>query len=177
MAKYNHRTIHTVYLDMDGVLCDFDSYYRSIYGVNCRDDDNEDNWYEFVNNQGFQELDRMPDYDDLFSMLNELYVDIEILSCITSRKNNKEVAKQKVEWLFRNSLENNVINFTITKQGKGNYANPNVLLIDDSDECISAFKQSGGYALKYTGIDKLKFEIEYLLSEDILCVRSLGHFS
>ena len=97
---------------MDGVLCDFDSYYRSIYGVNCRDDDNEDNWYEFVNNQGFQELDRMPGYDDLFSMLNELYVDIEILSCITSRKNNKEVAKQKVEWLFRNSLENNVINFS-----------------------------------------------------------------
>jgi hypothetical protein len=40
--------IDTIYLDMDGVIADFDKHYSSIYGCNCRDDPNKHNWYDFV---------------------------------------------------------------------------------------------------------------------------------
>lgn len=168
MGKFN-KMIKTIYLDMDGVISNFDKGYFSIYGVNCREDNVEKHWYDFVENKGFFNLEPYEDMDELISFLTSLNVEIVILSCVSERSDYGNVTDQKIQWLKKYGLGQVSKVFTRTKLQKSEYAHSESLLIDDSVACITPFKQKNGYAILHTSAKQTIMELECLKNKGIIC--------
>jgi len=165
--------ITTIYLDMDGVICDFDALYSETYGLNCRDDPNDDHWFEFVNNDGFYNLSTTKNADKLLDKLFSLDVNVEILSCVGTKKNKNQVRSQKIRWLHAHGLGHLLTNFTSTKLNKSRYASNSSLLIDDSETCINPFKEKNGYGILHMNVKDTIKQIDYLTEKGLLCALSL----
>lgn len=163
--------INTIYLDMDGVITDFDRGYRFIFGKNCRDDPDESHWTSFVKIRGFANLEYMKGAEKLLAFLSTLDANIEILSCTGHRGDQEDVALQKTEWLLVRGYEFNR-NYTLTKAAKADYANPNSLIIDDSEACVSPFIQNGGHGILHVSAENTIAQLQSMIDEGLLCVRS-----
>ncbi len=154
--------INNIYLDMDGVIANFDKGYSAIYGLNCRDDPNDNHWYEFVANNGFYNLETCEEFDILINKLNTLKCKLNILSCAGTRSNYEDVKEQKIKWLEKNNLGHLHSIFTKTKLEKSNYANDSSLLIDDSVPCIDPFKNKGGYGILHQTVSQTISQLDCL---------------
>ena len=166
--------ITTIYLDMDGVIADFDKGYSSIYGINCRDDPNADiRWYEFVKNDGFRNLPTTIDFTVLTTKLFSLDVNVEILSSLSIRNNYKDVAKQKYAWLEEHRLGDLPVTFVRKKVEKSDYADNTTLLIDDSAGCVDPFRARGGFAIQHSSARKTINELRCFEDKGLLCALSL----
>lgn len=163
--------INTIYLDMDGVIADFDKGYSSLYGVYCRNDPVRDHWSEFVSGGGFVSLPLMEDALDLVKVITSLRVKIEILSCIGNRGDQDSVARQKREWLIAKGFYFPT-NFTFTKKEKSDYASPTSLLIDDSKACIDPFLERQGHAILHTNSSNTIKQIECMIKKGLICAPS-----
>lgn len=163
--------IKTIYLDMDGVIADFDKGYRSIYGCNCRDDPNRNHWTEFVEGGGFANLNLMEDAFDLVKAVTRLQARVEVLSCIGNRGDQNNVARQKREWLIAKGFYFTT-NFTFTKKEKSDYALPTSLLIDDSKACIDPFVERGGHAILHENAASTIKQIECMIEKGLICAPS-----
>ena len=164
--------IDTIYLDMDGVIADFDKHYSSIYGCNCRDDPNKNNWFDFVVRKGFANLPMCADALLLVQGLSLLDVHIEILSCVSDRSNSRLVEAQKILWLENKGFGSLNHHFTLTKNAKSFFANENSLLIDDSEACTNPFKDAGGYAILHKNAKTSILEINCMIEKGLLCAQS-----
>lgn len=163
--------IDLIYLDMDGVIADFDKAYQSQYGVYCRDDPKRDHWEEAVNNGIFANLEYTPGAIELIKFVEKLNVRIEILSCIGNRGNQCQVARQKKEWLIAKGFYYRT-NFTFTKREKSDYASPNSLLIDDSSGCIDPFREQGGHGILYENTKSAIEQLSCMIKRGLLCAQS-----
>lgn len=140
----------TIYLDMDGVLADFDAYYfrngrKSFVFEEFRN--------EVMYNDLFTNLPEMPQYDEfisgIYSLADEYDYDVQICSSVHSLEYEmkKRAMAQKTQWLAAHGLPNIKRNFTERKSQKADYASRDSILIDDSLECISYFREAGGEAI------------------------------
>lgn len=158
--------INTIFLDMDGVIADFDKHYSSIYGVNCRDDEKKSiHWAEFVSNYGFFDLPFTKDAERLLDVVLKSDYNVEILSCINDQDDSANVAMQKRLWLSKMGLGRLNYNFVRTKQEKSIYADRDALLIDDSIACIEPFRDAGGWAIHHISIESTIGELECFLAK------------
>lgn len=160
--------IKTIFLDMDGVIADFDYLYSETYGMNCRDDPEESHWFEFVSNDGFYNLPTTKNADQLLDKVFSLDVNVEILSCIGTKKNKNQVRSQKIRWLNAHGLGHLLTNFTSTKILKSSYASTESLLIDDSEACIKPFKEKGGYGILHHSVKQTIQELNCLINKKIV---------
>ena len=138
-----------LYLDMDGVLADFNKGFARIKG-------NEEDRVRFrkavMDYQIFEDLDFMPDTQELLNHVSRLQqVEIEILTSMgTFNPEQGEAAKrQKLKWLNEKNIPYRA-NFVRTKTEKAQYATENSILIDDSVGCISPFIRKGGHGILHT---------------------------
>jgi beta-phosphoglucomutase-like phosphatase (HAD superfamily) len=145
--------ITKIYLDMDGVIADFDRRYKERYKMLPREaDDNkefEKFFTKFIADGEFATLDLMPDAMELIDFLRTLKVPTEILSSSASEKRDPEIRPQKLEWLKKNSIEFNPI-IVPGKRHKKDYSNANTLLIDDTSVNIDQWRREGGIGILHT---------------------------
>lgn len=157
-----------VYLDMDGVLCDFDKLFVKLYGEEAlvtRDTKQfSASWSDWVENQkGFTKLEWFPGALDLLKFLDSLPVEVEILSSCTGSIQASQVEEQKNLWLDNQKLFIKR-NFVRGRRLKANYARPDTILIDDTPDVIESFNAAGGTAILHTDaketIETLKFLLD-----------------
>lgn len=146
--------ISLIYLDMDGVIADLDTYYSNKYGVVPREDPNKaTNWPREIKEGMFKYLPTTQSYDVLCEHCLNSGVEVEILSCITEDPELAPIiAEDKKYWLSVHGLGNLKTNFTATKTDKGRYAHPKALLIDDSVACVNAFMENGGNVILHSNV-------------------------
>lgn len=161
----------TLYLDMDGVLCNFEKAYRAM-------------WHEFtydrerfreavVNRRIFETLEWMPNgesFVDEVRRIADLYkLNVEMLTSTGSHRTEmKESAmEQKTNWLKAKGIEWKP-NFVCAKPEKAQYAHGRSILIDDMPGCTVPFIEKGGMAFLHKDedyrltVDKLHWSLDEL---------------
>lgn len=146
----------TIYLDMDGVLCNFEKAYRAM-------------WDEFVYDRErfkeavlvrkiFSTLEWMPNaqkfIDGVRDIEKQYGVTIEMLTSTgTSRSAGKHAAiEQKTQWLKDHGIYWQP-NFVCSKPEKAKYASDRAILVDDMEGCTVPFVEKGGVAFLHKDSD------------------------
>ena len=139
-----------IYLDMDGVICDFTKRYKELYGyVPDRHIDTKEfheNFDDFIKNRNFETLDLMPDATVLLHYLRGVRIPIEMLTSTGSKRDQKEVARQKQIWLDKHRIDYPA-NFVPGKSLKKTFADEESIIIDDTDSVIRDWRKAGGIGI------------------------------
>jgi 5'(3')-deoxyribonucleotidase len=139
----------TLYLDMDGVLADFNKEYTKF---DPQKEDRKKFRDSVMTHKIFEKLDFMPDTQELLNHVSKLQnVRIEILTSMGTHEPNQanEAKSQKLKWLNAKNLPYKA-NFVHNKEEKAKYATPTSILIDDSSGCIGPFIAAGGHGILHS---------------------------
>jgi len=139
----------TLYLDMDGVLADFNKEYLQYDPVK---EDRKKFRSSVMEHKIFEKLDFMPDTQELLNHVSKLQgVQIEILTSMGTHRTDQgeEAKRQKIKWLGEKNIPYKP-NFSRSKEEKANWATPTSILIDDSAGCIGPFIEAGGHGILHT---------------------------
>ena len=156
-----------LYLDMDGVLCNFEKRFTELYGEDAlgfRDRKNfTTNWPNFIMDGNFENLEWFPGGKELLEFIqNETDWDVEILSSSGGEKFHSEVAAQKVTWLCNNGIPYKA-NIVPGRKHKTAYATPETILIDDTEDIIVNFNAAGGVGILHKDINETLAKLRTLL--------------
>ena len=145
--------ITKIYLDMDGVIADFNKRYKELYKIYPSEADDYkvfDGFFaQFIAERQFAKLDLMPDAMVLINYLRSLNVPTEILSSTSSERRDAEIRAQKMEWLKKHNIEFHPI-LVPGKRHKKDYSNANSLLIDDTSVNVDQWRREGGVGILHT---------------------------
>ena len=158
----------TLYLDMDGVLCNFDKAYR-VYDP--EKSDRKRFRQAVMDYHIFEDLEFMHDAQELLNHVSRLNdVTVEILTSMgTFDVVQGNAAKfQKIKWLNSKNIPYKP-NFVRSKEEKAQYATPESILIDDSIGCITPFNRANGNGILHTSAK----ETIVVLDSTILQLRAL----
>ena len=139
----------TLYLDMDGVLCNFDKAYRSLRTYAA---DGKRFRAAVMDYHIFEDLEFMPDAQELLNYVSALDgINIEILTSLgTFDVLQGNAAKyQKMKWLDSKNIPYKA-NFSRSKEEKSKFAHDRSILVDDSPGCIDPFNAKGGHGILHT---------------------------
>jgi len=145
--------ISKIYLDMDGVIADFDNRYKQLYKIYPSEADTYkvfDSFFaQFIADEQFAKLDLLPDAVELIEYLKTLSIPTEILSSTSSERRDADIRKQKLEWLDKHGITFPV-NLVPGKRFKKDYSNSSVLLIDDTSVNIDQWRREGGIGILHS---------------------------
>ena len=139
----------TLYLDMDGVLCNFDKAYRAF---DPQKEDRKKFRESVMTYKIFEDLEFMSDAQELLNYVSALEnINIEILTSMGTYDDIQgNAAKyQKIHWLNKYNIPYKA-NFVRAKQEKANFAHDRAILVDDSSGCINPFNVKGGHGILHT---------------------------
>ena len=148
--------ITKIYLDLDGVLCDYNKKYKELFDVypkKAEKDKNFDKFFtEFIDKESFAKLDLMPDAIKLMDYLRKTGIDVEILSSTASERRHDKIRPQKIKWLKKHQIEFPAI-LVPGAYLKKEFALPTAILIDDTPKNITQWQEAGGIGILYTDYD------------------------
>jgi hypothetical protein len=158
----------TLYLDMDGVLANFNKKFSELE-IDLPD---KKKFRDAVMNHSiFEHLEFMPDAIELLNHVSRLKdVNIEILTSMGTfdETQGHRAMLQKLKWLSDKNIPYKA-NFVRCKQEKAEYANSQSILIDDSVGCISPFIEAGGHGILHVNSsDSIR-----MLDSTLMHIRSL----
>jgi hypothetical protein len=155
-----------IYLDMDGVLTDFEKRYDELFGVRpeevkARTKHFWSNWKAFIEGENFKTLEKHKDADTLLHFVHELRVPIEILSSSGGEQFHAEVTSQKIEWLCNNGIPYKA-NIVPGGSKKAELAKPWHILVDDTAHVVEKYRAAGGTAILHYDISVTLKELSRL---------------
>lgn len=165
----------TVYLDMDGVLADFDKKTIELIGKRLRDfPTSKEGWAAIEHVQNIYEiLEPMPDADKLVNgvfRLQEKFrynFDIGVLTAIPRVGTIPDAKIHKRDWILKYYPEL-IYNFNIGPHAvdKQKHCRPGDVLIDDSEKNIPQWNDASGYGIFHTSAENsLSLLEEYLANK------------
>lgn len=141
-----------VFVDMDGVLADFDSMYEAVFGVTLDRNGSEppDLWQNIRDYRGrfFLELPLEDDARVLWDGVRALYPQPIILSGADPRK-YPGIIEQKQEWITQH-IGLGVPLITCRSRDKCKHGKPGDILIDDWKKYRHLWEQMGGTFILHT---------------------------
>lgn len=159
--------VKKIYLDMDGVLCDFHARFKEIYGEDAlgfRDRKNFTvHWPNFIENKQFETLDWFPGGQELLEYLKGKNVEVEILSSSGGEQHHEEVKRQKIVWLNSKGI-NYKVNIVPGRKHKTTYSTAGSILIDDTEDIIVAFNAAEGIGILHKDVNITLERLEILLN-------------
>lgn len=145
-----------IFVDMDGVLTDFDKRYFELFNMPSlylreqgRHKDYRKNWKHFVETKQFETLEMNEGAANLIVFLNSIKAEKAILSSTAGFEYYNEISEQKRNWLTKMGINWPYI-FTPGKKFKKAFAASNTVLIDDTITNINDFNLAGGYGIMHT---------------------------
>lgn len=176
--------IDTIYLDMDGVLADFDGEIKRRTGVDRAD------FHHLPENQ-WSEKDRQTDFlvrqemgkEDFWPSLPKMPGAIGLIrTCWNAGCNvyiltatprltewRDRIATQKRDWAWTNTGVYNVPVITCLRAQKSSYSGPGKVLIDDLKVNCEEWEAAGGAAIHYKSAEQAIKELEKLMNDECQC--------
>jgi hypothetical protein len=146
-------SVSVIYVDMDGVLADFEKAYKQKFSISpkeTRDNKSFGGYFDkFISDQEFAKLDMMSDTPLLLAFLDTLSIPKEILSSTASEKSHAAILPQKQLWLKKHNIHYKE-NFVPGKKHKYKFATPNSIIIDDTKSVIDDWNKAGGIGILHT---------------------------
>jgi beta-phosphoglucomutase-like phosphatase (HAD superfamily) len=151
----NKPQINKIFLDMDGVIADFQKRYIELYNMLPKEAEANkkfNHFFEdFIQHNHFATLDIMPGAYDLIAYLRTLPIPTEILSSTASEKRDPLIRPQKLQWLESHAIGFKAILVPGAKH-KAQYATPDSILIDDMERNCEEFRKAGGFAILHKDV-------------------------
>lgn len=146
--------VEKIYLDMDGVLADFDRGLRELCGIEPRSQDacaggryRADMW-ERVKSVGhfYDKLSLMPGAEELFNAVYSKYGDrCEILTGVPKPdKGIPGAGEDKINWMRRMLSEDIKINIVLREEKRNYCRGRDCILVDDLGDNIRVWEEFGG---------------------------------
>lgn len=147
--------MRTIFLDLDGVMVDFDSHFESLHGRTPKEVGEENFWKVFdTKRDGFfrdclpfeghlQFLGEVEDVADHFGFK------VEVLTALPRRSTHPTAHQEKQDWLNIHGMSHipmNVGPYAIDKQ---KWCKPGDILIDDKDLNIIQWRTKGGLGIHH----------------------------
>lgn len=143
----------TVFVDMDGVLTDFNSNYKKINGMTAQEVRNSRDrkefsayWEKYITSNGFADQDWFQGAQELVEFLNKQNVQKCILSSSGGMKFHNIVQAQKHIWLMDHGINWPVV-IVPGRRFKAGFASSSTALIDDTADVIQSFTSAGGLGI------------------------------
>jgi 5'(3')-deoxyribonucleotidase len=151
--------IKKIYVDMDGVLADFDAWKDAQPEIT----DDPSLWEAVCKIPHFYSiLKPMPEAHRLMSYLQSLHIPLAILTGIPRKTTVPDAEFDKSEWTLKNfgHIEFHIGPFS---QDKQNWSGPGLILIDDKPVNIQQWEAKGGKGFRYEGFLVLYDELQAYL--------------
>ncbi len=151
-----------VFLDMDGVLADFDRGVKELCGLPIRKQEIEDKaadermWQRIRETEHFYDrLELMEDAERMFRLLEGQYgVHCEILTGIPKKKRGIITAgEDKINWIRRKLSKDIPVNVVYKEEKKNYCTGEECILIDDLARNIEEWEANGGTGILFTSVD------------------------
>jgi len=148
---------NVIYLDMDGVLADFEGHMHTLMGPVWKEEINKDGWGKLADHPSlYADLPMMPDALELYSGCLEKvahYSQIQVLTALPNKAapNFPDVVKHKIDWIHRHISPDLRVHFgplAVHKQLHKKHAND--VLIDDMKRNIKQWNDVGGIGILHT---------------------------
>jgi 5'(3')-deoxyribonucleotidase len=150
----------TIYLDMDGVLADFNTAARSYLNASKADEQDaeangrwpEKSWHRLVDAPNFyRHLPKMPLADELVKLAyrfkNELDWEVKILTAIPTKNEVPDVFQDKFDWIAE-YYPGIRICFGPYSYDKHRHARPGDILVDDRESNCREWSATGATAVR-----------------------------
>ena len=162
---------YDIFIDMDGVLTDFEGRFEQFAGVTPDEfmsqktiqygekKANEEFW-DLVDKQigvrFWAGMPWMPEGEELYKYLKKYKPSI-----LTSPSREESSRIGKGLWVKRN-MSGIPVKFGYGANGKAKFSGPNKILIDDREDNISAWKAAGGIGILFKNTEQVKNELSKL---------------
>jgi 5'(3')-deoxyribonucleotidase len=149
----NDEVKRTIYVDLDGVLCDFDRGFIEITGMSPESVDDNELWSRISahgKSRFFSELPWMPGGQELWQFVTQNFLQVKILTALgKSDAQDKQTSTGKRQWLQKNipDLQDSDIIMVANKHRKRHYSKPNDILVDDTKSTIQEWIKKGGIGI------------------------------
>ena len=161
------NTEYILYLDMDGVLVDFQNGFRGITKGMTPDemklkfgDKTVREYYLNAGSEFWADLDWVEGGKELWKASSLLFERVCILSSMgtTDPKRGKEVEEGKRQWIKKNipSLDQSNVFIVAGKHIKKKYASKNSILVDDMPITVREWNISGGFGILHHHLEYKK---------------------
>ena len=143
-----------IFLDMDGVLADWEKTARELVGENWKEEVEKPNWGGLYNYPDlFARLDPMEDALELYDAcvsISGAHRFVQILTALPNRAHFKDAARHKIEWARKYIHPNIRVNFGPRAQDKQYHYMDGDVLIDDKQLNIDQWRAKGGLGILHT---------------------------
>lgn len=151
--------INKIYIDLDGVLADFDGWMASIPDLT-----DANLWQYMAANEphAYAKLKPMEDAFVLMEYLQGLDISLSILTAIPRRSSIPDAEQDKKDWVKRylGDIEFHIGPFARDKQ---RFSGPGKILIDDKESNIQQWESKGGKGFLYRNFLQFQEEMEQYL--------------
>ena len=148
--------IKNVFVDMDGVVSDFNKRYQELFNMLPREAEKNKNFYplfkEFIAQGNFATLDLMSGAMEGVDYLRRVNAKVQMLSSTANEELYDDVSKQKLIWLQNHGISFPPI-FVPGKKHKYKYATPDSIIIDDTESVIDDWREAGGIGILHKNWD------------------------
>lgn len=157
-----------IYLDLDGVMADFDQGVMDLMNIHPDDINPKSEMWTAIDahmdlgEEFFGTLKLIHDARELFNFLLELDCELTILTA-TGHIRPTEVQEQKNRWINQNLSETIPRLFTRRGKDKAIHAKPHHILIDDRMKAVGPWCDAGGIGILHTSTKATLKQIEKLL--------------
>ncbi len=139
-----------IYLDLDGVMADFDKSFTDTFGVDHRNGMPKKEMWQYVHSKDsfFHDLPAIPGAMKAWDDWLYEYEPIILTACPSSAY--EHVARQKREWVRRHLGKNVLVLPVNGSESKPLFmSNQGDILIDDWGKNIAAWEEAGGVGIKF----------------------------
>ena len=161
-----------VYLDMDGVLADFDRGVRELCGMEPQSQNGKRSaklddamWDAIRKTEHFYDrLAPMPGAEEMFGRIYRKYGEqCEILTGVPKPERGIVTAvEDKKAWMKRELSDTVRVNIVLRKQKLDYCKGPESVLIDDMEKTIRAWREAGGTGILHVSAGETLKELEKL---------------